>query len=157
MTTALHELPLFDLAEVMRARFAPGLARLAGAARLDRRELPGLAVVVTADALARFDPERGDFPARWWFACNRHFAGMGRPAPGIDAPSIDPAGGDNPADILEACQEFERLAAVGIVAGALRHDSAPDRSRRRHAASTRGAARAYGRGPQGELFGGERP
>lgn len=151
MTAELHELPLFALADAMRARFAPGLAQLARRAGLERQELPGEAIVITDQALRGFDAARGDFGARWWHTCQRRFARLGGAAGGGGEGS-DVAGGDDPLEILAALEAIGGLVAAGLVAAAMAPESGPARSRRRHRARLEGAARAYGRGPQREIF-----
>jgi len=148
---AVHDLPLFDLADVMRARFGPGLARLARQAGMERQELPGEAILITDEALVGFDPARGDFGGRWWHTCQRRFARLGGAALGGGL-EVDQAGGDDPIDILLAREAIGRLAATGLVAAAMRDDrGSSSRTQRRHRARLGGAARAYGCGPQCEL------
>lgn len=149
MTAVLHEVPLFELAEAMRARFAPGLTRLAREAGLERQELPGEAILITAEALRGYAGTRGDFVGRWWHFCRRRFARQGWAAGGGEMPA--PAGGDDPLEILLALEAIEGLVAAGLVAAAMAPESGPARSQRRHRARLAGAAREYGCGPQREL------
>lgn len=142
-----------DLATALMKKYASGISLLSRRAGWARNDAAQQAWVAAAEALQDFDPARGELMSRaWWFlrqsARKSGFVpcgGSGGEGGGLD----QTAGGDDPAEIIAAAQEYERLGLdkyVGRIGGAAR-------SQRRWRAEARRAAEAALRGgAQGELF-----
>jgi len=146
------------LAAALMKKYAGGIAGLACRAGWTRGDVSQQAWVAAAEALQDFDPARGGILSRaWWFlrqaARKSGFVPRGGSGgEGDESGGLDQAAGDDdPAEILAATQEFERLGLdkyVERIDGSLR-------SRRRWRVEARGAAAAALRGEvgsQGELF-----
>jgi hypothetical protein len=142
------------LGAVVEKKFRPFLLGAAGRAGWQPCDFPGIAFVAAADALAGFDPARGDLVARAFSFLRRAAARSGFLPAGDDAEEalLGVAGGDDPAAVVEAIEEVGRLVALGA---AVERPRGSDRTARRHTVKRRGAAERFlrgGDGRQGELF-----
>lgn len=141
-----------DFAVRLLQKFRPGLLRLAARAGWGPEDLQGVAWLAAAEALAAFDPSKGNLEARGWWACRQQARGFLPPAGELD--ELDGViGGDDPAAILEAVEEVDSRL-LGLGAGVER-EARSERTARRYRARARGAAAmllAGGDGRQSELF-----
>lgn len=143
------------LALSLRQKYAAGIRSLARRAGWQKAEIRGEAWLAAYDALANYDNSKGDLLARgWWFllqaARKSGFVPSGARRADNAEELAQVAGGDDPAEIIAAVQQFERIVALGA---ADERPSRSERTARRYRAAARGAAERLLRdGAQGELF-----
>lgn len=151
MTTACALQTVDELAAHILQKFKAGLMRLASRAGWHAGDLPGVTWLAAHDALHEYDGSKGSIDARAWTFCQRQARGF-MPRGGAD--ELDTViGGDDPAALVEAADEFDRRL-LGLGAG-IERAAGSARSSRRHQARARSAAQQLlrgGDGKQQELF-----
>lgn len=147
------------LAAALLKKFKNFTQKMAAPAGWESSDAVQQCFIAAADALENFDPARGNLmPRAYWHlqqaARKSGFVPTGGAGEDDNGMAVldQVAGGDDPAEILAAAQQFERIVALGA---AVERPAGSERSARRHRARARSAAEQFLRGAagrQGELF-----